>query len=141
VEGLGEKQKADPHHGSVINLAIFHMAYVICGQHHKPSVPIPIVYVFWFLKYKSKPLIKGKSTKVVFSKVLALVEYSPESGPIVTLDIRGPPAPLPLLPVHPFVAVFCRSTRANTHGARNTTTARMAKQRSQEGRDGVAAIG
>jgi hypothetical protein len=120
------------------------MAYVICGQHHKPSVPIPIVYVFWFLKYKSKPLIKGKSTKVVFSKLLkvvALVEYSPESGPIVTLDIRGPPAPLQPLPVPPFVAVFCRSTRAHTHGATNTNTARMAKQRSQEGGDGVAAIG
>jgi hypothetical protein len=117
------------------------MAYVICGQHHKPSVPIPLVYVFCFLKYKSKPLIKGKFSKVVFPKLLkvvALVEYSPESGPIVTLDIRGPPAPLHPLPVPPFVAVFCRSTRAHTQGATNTTTARMAKQ---EGRDGVAAIG
>jgi hypothetical protein len=92
------------------------MAYVICGQDHEPSVPIPLVYVFCFKKNKSKPLIKAKSTRVVFSKVLkvlALVEYSPESGPIVTFDNRGPPAPLEPLPVPPFVAVFCRTTRAH----------------------------
>jgi hypothetical protein len=88
------------------------MAYVICGQHDEPSVPIPLVYVLCFLKYKSKPLIKGKSTKVVFSKVLkvvALVEYSPESGPIfgTVCDPRRQPATRATTP--PSCSSFCRS--------------------------------
>jgi hypothetical protein len=120
------------------------MAYVICGQHHKPSVPIPLVYVFCFLKFKSKPLIKGKATKVVFSKVLnvvALVEYCPESGPIVTLDICGPPAPLYIPFLFLLLSQCFAAPHLHTHGATTTTAARMAKQQSQEGRDGVAATG